>query len=59
MTTENRQVILVASDEDIDHMIRVLDHRPKEIDFYKTDVMRRIINQLKAEQKRLFYPDNS
>lgn len=47
-----RPVLLALTDDNIDHMIHLLSA-------YLDDDARNIINQLKAEQKRLFYPEQS
>jgi hypothetical protein len=52
METKNRLVTLAASDTVIDQMIRLLGTS-------QSDDIKNIIRQLKVEQKRLFYPDDS
>ena len=54
-----RPVLLALTDDTIDHIIRALDMRPNANDFYSTDGMKNVIKQLKAEQKRLFYTEES
>jgi len=55
METDKRQVILIAEDKTIDIMIRCLVQNGG---FGSIDpAVENIIKQLKAEQKRLFYPD--
>lgn len=45
-----RPVLLALTDDNIDHMIHLLSA-------YLDDDTRNVIKQLKAEQKRLFYPE--
>ena len=52
LKTHNRQLLLAVNDATIDHMIRLLN-------VSRNSNILNVLKQLKAEQKRLFYPDNS